>query len=165
MRFTGVFLLVFLVVTVYSVTDAATYQTIEGRRVPLKRNDGSAHPRRGELGPGDNLRWADLADANLQRADLKFADLRNANFEGANLFGATLRRAAVGGAGFGGANLNQCDLSGAQLDGADFRGSLNWKDADWENATYLRGVEPRWPEGFCPKSAGIQVEDPLEKKK
>ena len=164
MRFTGVFLLVFLVVTVYSVTDAATYQTIEGRSVPLKRNDGSAHPRRGELGPGDNLRWADLADANLQRADLKFADLRNANFEGANLFGATLRRAAVGGAGFGGANLNQCDLSGAQLDGADFRGARNWKDAKWKDASYHRGVEPRWPEGFCPKSAGVQQQDPHQRK-
>ena len=153
-----------MLVSVCVSVDAGTYQTMDGQRLPLKRNNGTIHPRSGELGPGKNLRWAGLEHANLQKANLRFADLRNASFEFVNLEGSTLHRAAVGGAGFGGANLKGCDLSGAQLDGADFRGSLNWKDANWKNASYLRGVEPRWPEGFCPKSVGIQVEDPPDKK-
>ena len=152
-------ILFFLLITTYANAHAATYQTTTGQRLQLKRNNGTDHPRTGDLGPGNNLRWAGLARANLQKANLRFADLRNANFQNVNLRDASLHRALIGGAGFEGANLRGCDLSGAQLDGADFRGVVHWNEANWKNARYLRGTEPRWPEGFCPKSVGIEVQD------
>ena len=151
-----------LLVTANASTDAATYQTTEGQRLQLRRNDGTIHPRSGDLGPGNNLRWAGLSNAKLRKANLRFADLRNANFQNVNLRDATLHRALVGGAGFEGADLRGCDLSGAQLDGADFRGVLYWNEANWKKAKYLRGAEPRWPEGFCPKLVGIEIQEPPE---
>ena len=136
---------------------AATYETVDGNRHRLKKNNGAPHKRTGNLGPGKNLRWAGLQEADLRKANLCFTDLRNANLEDANLTAADLHGSAIGGATLRNADLNQCRLSGSELDGADFRGTLNWQKAHWKGARYKQGAEPQWPQGFSPERAGIIV--------
>ncbi len=136
---------------------AGTYETTDGGRIGLKSMDGSPHKRDGALGPGKNLRWADLQNANLHKANLCFTDLRNAKLDDSNLTDADLHGAAIGGASLCNANLELCSFSGADLDGADFSGALNWKKAKWKGARYKQDAEPRWPKGFSPGNAGIIV--------
>jgi uncharacterized protein YjbI with pentapeptide repeats len=78
-----------------------------------------------------NLRNADLRFANLQHANLQEADLRGAKLEGANLEDADLRVANLRGANlqeadlryakFYYADLREADLRGAKLEGANLR--------------------------------------------
>ena len=136
----------------------ATYETVDGQQVALKKTDGTLHTRSGNIGPGRNLRWVALQDTDLRRGNLSFADLRNGNLEQSDLRDANLHGAVLGGVTLKGANLCGCDLSGAQLNGADIRGVLHWDQADWKGARYERDSEPRWPNGFSPSDAGIIVE-------
>jgi uncharacterized protein YjbI with pentapeptide repeats len=64
---------------------------------------------------GENLREANLTEADFMRANLGGADLSGANLSKANLFEADLSRANLGGADLSGADLNGTHLTGAQL--------------------------------------------------
>jgi hypothetical protein len=86
----------------------------------------------------DNLRGADLYDADLHGADLYGADLRDADLHGADLRDADLRGADLRGADLYGADLRDADLHGADLRGADLR-DVNLHGADLCGAD-LRGV-------------------------
>lgn len=159
MRFIFIILLV-LLLAVSVEAGGATYETIDGEKISLKKIDGSVHPRTGSLGPGQNLRWIALQDTDLRRANLSFADLRNATLQQADLRNANLHGAVLGGVTLRGANLRNCDLSGAQLNGADIRDVLHWDRAVWKGARYVRGSEPQWPKGFSPVDAGVVIEKP-----
>ena len=78
---------------------------------------------------GTGLSDANLSGANLRGADLSDADLRDANLRGADLSGADLRGADLSGADLRGADLSGADLRGADLRGADLRGA-DLRDAD-----------------------------------
>jgi len=90
------------------------------------------------IGPG-----ADLRDANLYGVDLGGANLRGANLRGANLGGANLRGANLRDANLGGAILRGADLWGADLWGANLRdanlGGANLRGANLRGAN-LRGA-------------------------
>ena len=60
---------------------------------------------------------ADLRYVNLAGADLRYADLRYANLAGANLIDANLSNANLIGANLAGANLAGANLAGANLAG------------------------------------------------
>jgi len=102
----------------------------------------------------DNLREADLSEADLSWASLRGADLREANLSWANLYGANLRgsnlyeadlrgadlcEATLRGADLRGANLRGADLCGTRLRGADLRGA-DLRGADLRGAD-LRGAD------------------------
>jgi hypothetical protein len=93
-----------------------------------------------------NLSDADLSDADLMRADLSDADLSDANLRGADLMRAYLMRANLRGADLSdanlrGANLMRADLSDADLSDADLRGA-NLSDA------HLRGANLEGAKGL-----------------
>jgi len=132
-----------------------TYETVDGRRLPLKTVSGGLHKREGHLGPGGNLRWADLGEGSLIRANLSFADLRNANLDHSDLTGAHCNNITLGGASLVGANLLRARFCDSQLDGVDLRGVKNWQTANWKNAYYTIGSEPNWPKGMDSRKAGI----------
>jgi len=69
--------------------------------------DGAGVVNGYQVGPGVDLRGADLAGADLRGANLEDADLRDDNLEGANLGMASLI----------GCNLDGVNLSGARLNG------------------------------------------------
>ncbi|MCP4847809.1 MAG: pentapeptide repeat-containing protein, partial [Verrucomicrobiaceae bacterium] len=69
--------------------------------------DGTGIVNGYQVGPGVDLRGADLREANLRGANLEDADLRDANLEGADLARASLI----------GCNLDGVNLSGALLYG------------------------------------------------
>jgi len=71
-----------------------------------------------EIGPCDDLHYANLHGANLNYADLHGADLH-----GADLHCADLHYADLHGANLHGANLNYADLHYADLHGADLHGA------------------------------------------
>ncbi len=83
------------------------------------------------IGPGADLRRADLFGAGLEGADLSGADLNEAN----------LKRA-----GLEGANLSGADLVGAKLRWTNLTGAI------YDRKTV-------WPPGFDPKAAGVIFED------
>ena len=149
-----ILLLVSLFLAAVSV-NAGTYEKVDGQRVQIKNVDGRPHKRQGHVGPGENLRWADLRNASLRHGNICFADLRNANLENTDLFSADLHGCSLGGASMTGANLKDAHLGGAELDGADLRGVENWQSADWKKAYYTEGTEPQWPVGMDIKKAGI----------
>ncbi len=151
MRFVLLFSLFLAAVSV----NAGTYQRVDGHRVQLKNVDGTPHKRQGHVGPGGNLRWADLRNASLRHGNMCFADLRNANLEKVDLCAADLHGCSLGGASLTGANLKDAHLGGAELDGADLRGVTNWQSADWRKAYYTEGTEPQWPDGMDAKKKGI----------
>ena len=68
---------------------------------------------------GALLRDSDLFKANLNGADLSGADLRGVNFREANLSEADLSAANLEDAGLFRANLTEANLTGANLSGAD----------------------------------------------
>ena len=133
-----------------------TYETLDGKRHEIMTTNGNLHSRKGHVGPGANLRWADLHRANLGEANLKWADLRNANLENATLIKADLSGAYLAGADLRGANLLGAGVNGADLSGTDLRGAKHWdKVKTWNGSYYYRGSEPEWPAGMDPKKLGI----------
>ena len=87
------------------------------------------------IGPGADLRRADLFGADLEGADHSGADLNEAN-----LYGADLNEANLYEANLSGADLGRALLSGVNLIGA--RANKNTV----------------WPEGFDPEAAGVTFE-------
>ena len=87
---------------------------------------------------------ANLAGANLARANLADANLADANLAGAYLAGANLAGADLAGANLTGAYLADANLADANLAGAYLTG-----------ATADRWT--RWPAGFDPEGAGVNV--------
>ncbi|MBD2136570.1 pentapeptide repeat-containing protein [Anabaena sp. FACHB-1237] len=96
---------------------------------------------------GAEIRYANLAGANLQGANLK-----NANLAGANLQGANLKNANLAGANLQGANLKNANLSGANLQGANLKianlqyalmNRANFKNTDFSEAN-LFGSNLTW---------------------
>ncbi len=73
---------------------------------------------------GANLSQADLTGANLEGANLAGANLEGANCKGANLSGANLTGADCKGANLRGANLERAVLAGANLFQANLRGAI-----------------------------------------
>ena len=66
-KMTFVYLLLFTVQAF-----AGTYETVDGNRNRLKKIDGTPHKRSGDLGPGQNLRWAGLQEADLRESKFVF---------------------------------------------------------------------------------------------
>ncbi len=133
-----------------------TYETLDGKHHEIKTTNGNLHSRKGHVGPGANLRWADLNRANLSSANLKWTDLRNANLENAKLVKADLSGAYLAGADLRGAELLAAGVDGADLSGTDLRGAKHWdKVKTWSDSYYYRGSEPEWPVGMDPKKLGI----------
>ena len=86
----------------------------------------------------NNLKHADLSDADLSCADLKTANLKYANLSYADLSNADLSDADLSNADLSNArlifaNLNNADLSNAKLDGAELC-NANLKQANLSNA-------------------------------
>lgn len=81
--------------------------------------DGTGTVNGYSIGPGADLRGADLSSANLIEANLRGADLSNANLIEANLGGADLFGANLIGADLIGADLSEANLGGADLSSAD----------------------------------------------
>ncbi|MEE8431093.1 MAG: pentapeptide repeat-containing protein [Candidatus Desulfatibia sp.] len=123
------------------------------------------------IGPGADLRKADLKEAdltsaNLRKADLWRADLREANLTRADLAGANLieaylrgvrlREATLGGANLRGVDLSGADLTGADLTGADLAGAdltkvicdpeQIFKARNWDKAHFSEGVKEKLKE-------------------
>jgi uncharacterized protein YjbI with pentapeptide repeats len=73
--------------------------------------------------PTNNLRNADLSDADFRSADLRGANLSGASFHDANLSGANLYDANLSGVSFFGADLRNANINGANLSRADLRGA------------------------------------------
>jgi uncharacterized protein YjbI with pentapeptide repeats len=161
---------------------ADTYERTDGETVPIVTLEGQDHPYDGnDLKPnailgGAELSEANLPEANLQGARLGSANLGRANLAGANLSGARLMQAWILHANLRGANLSRTNLAGANLAGSDLRdanlsganltgtflGKIDRKNARTANlsgAYYVRGSEPRWPQGFDPKAAGVLVKE------
>ena len=80
-------------------------------------------PDRPTIGPGANLRYANLWGATLRGAVLRGADLRDAYLRDANLYVADLRDANLYGAVLRYADLRYANLYGADLRYADLRGA------------------------------------------
>jgi Pentapeptide repeats (8 copies) len=102
--------------------------------------------RKAWLGDEAKLQGARLTDANLQGARLDGADLQAAYLRNADLRGAWLDGADLRGAWLPGANLQGASLKSVRLDGAKagrFRG----------------GPETRWPEGFDPRAASVELSE------
>ncbi len=87
----------------------------------------------------DDLRGANLIEADLYRADLRGADLRGADLRGADLYRADLREADLNGADLQWANLARANLREADLNGADLY-RANLREADLNGAD-LRGAD------------------------
>jgi uncharacterized protein YjbI with pentapeptide repeats len=102
---------------------AGTYEKLDGKTHEIKTTTGDDHTREGHLGPGANLRWADLHRANLRGANLKWADLRNANLGGAELIQADLSGTYLAGATLSGADLRGARINATDLSGVDLRGA------------------------------------------
>jgi uncharacterized protein YjbI with pentapeptide repeats len=86
----------------------------------------------------DDLRGADLTEADLSDASLVFieldgASLARAQLDGATLTHATLRRTDLNDADLSNANLQQADLREADLEGANLEGA-NLSEAELEGA-------------------------------
>ncbi len=106
------------------------------------------------IGPGADLRRADLFGADLEGADLSGANLIRADLSGANLKGADLA----------GADLRDTNLSEADLHGADLEGAKNLRFANfYEEGFSGRGAKADadtiWPDEFDPVAAGVIFED------
>ena len=97
----------------------------------------NAYLRNANLSDADlrnaHLSGANLRNANLSGADLRGADLRNANLRSAYLRNANLSDADLRNAHLSGANLRNANLSGADLRGADLSGA-DLSGADLRNA-------------------------------
>ncbi len=109
---------------------------------------------RGARFAGNNMAEAHLEIAQLSAADLRQASLFRAQLVGAYLFGADLR----------GAELDEADLRLADLSGADLRGATlarsDLRQANLDGARLraaLADTQTRWPAGFDPVGAGVQV--------
>jgi len=74
----------------------------------------------------DELRYANLSNANLSRADLSNANLRYADLSGANLHHADLSSADLTSADLTGAYLEDANLQRASLIGAKVQGKTLW---------------------------------------
>lgn len=81
------------------------------------------------------LEGADLAGANLNSANLCYASLDNANLKGANCNDADLRDAGLSNANLTGANLRGADLRNADLTNANLSGA-NLEGANLEGANF-----------------------------
>jgi len=77
--------------------------------------DGTGEVNGYQIGPGADLRSADLRGANLEGANLENADLRGANLEGADLNMASLIGCNLDGVNIAGANLNGVRISDANM--------------------------------------------------
>jgi uncharacterized protein YjbI with pentapeptide repeats len=119
---------------------------------------------------GQDLSAIDLSEADLRGTDLSGTDLSAAqlvktNLRGVQLYGAAaiensiLTDADLRGAFLDGMNLANVNLAGARLQGSSLLGS------DLRKArlagTQLRGAkasrDTRWPRGFNPRAAGVQL--------
>jgi len=112
---------------------------------------------------GEDLREANLAEADLRRAIFDNADLEGADLSGANLRDASLKRAnlmkaALDGADLRGAKMIKArlgfsNLQGARLNGTDMRGIRGkyavWRDANWWDAemddSLRKALAKKWP--------------------
>lgn len=83
----------------------------------------SASPDIAPIGPGANLRGANLAKKSLAHANLRGADLSGANLAGTDLTAADLTGAVLRGTDLHDACLRHAQLSGAVLAGTDFTGA------------------------------------------
>ena len=81
------------------------------------------------VGPGANLRDADLSGAKLVGSDLTGANLAGANLSGCDLSGATLT-----GAMFSEASLDRADLSGANLSKANLSSATGLDTTQFDGA-------------------------------
>ena len=77
--------------------------------------DGTGEVNGYQIGPGADLRSADLRGADLKGANLENADLRGANLEGADLNMASLIGCNLDGVNISGANLNGVRISDANM--------------------------------------------------
>ena len=126
---------------------------------------------------GSNLDYANLEQARLDDAELRGARMEGVRLRGANLQGADLsvelttgRRVELAGADLTGADLRGADLRGVDLSGGGPIPSATLRGAHLEG-TQLRGakldgvaldgatadVATRWPAGFDPAAAGVQL--------
>jgi len=103
----------------------------------------------------------DLRKARLRNADMRGALLGSSNLQMSRLTGAILIECDLGGADLRGANLAKADLSRSNLCGADLR-ETNLSQVLMQGAVADAGT--RWPRGFDPITAGINLEahSPLE---
>ena len=85
--------------------------------------DGTGTVNGYNIGPGANLRYADLTSADLTGAYLRDADLSSADLTGANLSDTLLEYAYLGGADLRGADLQGANLFGADLADANLSGA------------------------------------------
>jgi uncharacterized protein YjbI with pentapeptide repeats len=126
---------------------------------------------------GSNLDYANLEQARLADAELCGARMEGVHLRGANLHGADLsvelttgRRVELAGADLTGADLRGADLRGVDLSGGGPIPSATLRGAHLEG-TQLTGakldgvtldgatadVATRWPAGFDPAAAGVQL--------
>ena len=95
--------------------------------------DGTGTVNGYNIGPGADLRRANLSNADLSFASLSGADLSNADLSNADLRDAFLAEANLYGADLSGADLSFANLEGADLTGADLSGA-SLSGADLSNA-------------------------------
>jgi hypothetical protein len=98
------------------------------------REDGTGEINGYHIGPGVDLRGADLEGANLGGANLRGANLSSANLKDANLISADLKRAILIDADLAFADLTSANLYWAKLHGAKFY------FANLTNAKYLQNA-------------------------
>jgi hypothetical protein len=101
---------------------------------------------------------ADLTDANLSETNLEKGNFLRARLVGTlldntNLTDANLRQANLNHARLINARLIRVNLKGANLCGADLRRAI-FKDINFEKAEC--DIHTKWPEGFDPKSVGLE---------
>ena len=113
-----------------------------------------------------NLRYADLAGADLRSANLTDADLTGADLRSANLTGADLTDADLRSANLTDADLTDADLTGADLRSADLRSAnLRYADliyadltgADLAGANLYKTSLPLWCGGLAWRLDRLQM--------
>ena len=100
-----------------------------------------------KIGPGANLREAnlqgiDLRDANLRRIDLRGANLLSANLQRTDLWGANLLNANLEDTDLRSTNLRNASLLNANLQGANLR-KASLQDIDLRGAAFNK--DTKWP--------------------
>lgn len=102
--------------------------------------DGTGYINGHYIGPGVDLKEANLTDVDLTGADLSNADLRgavleNVTLKNVNLSGADLHRFCVIKSSLSGVDFGDSDLSGAHFDRVSFINSISFNNANLRGAT------------------------------